>query len=87
MQVHKFGEINRMIVKVIFGPLAVLYMKWHAYDHPLMGRICNSCIEVFKIENTLPFHKSIHFSFQILFKNAFKKIHSTEQQQLNYYKA
>ena len=48
MHLQRFGKINPIIIKVIFGPWVVLYMKWLLKNHLLMVRIWILYIRKFK---------------------------------------
>lgn len=48
MQVQKYGEINLMIQKVIYGVQVVLHMKWHHLNLLLEHKIWKDYIEKFK---------------------------------------
>ena len=47
---RKFGEMNHMILKVIFGVWVVLYMKWRTNNHHLGHKIWKAYLRKFKKE-------------------------------------
>jgi hypothetical protein len=47
MPVLKFGGMSLMIVRVIFGLLVVLFMKWQDLNHHFRAKICRNYSKVF----------------------------------------
>ena len=60
MQAQKFGEINLMIVKAIFGLLAVYCMSLHVSDLLFKEKIWMNFLKMYKKVHILQFHKNIH---------------------------
>ena len=59
MQAHKYGEINLMITKVIFGHLDVYYMNLQALNLLFRRKIWINYLKIYKETRILLFHISI----------------------------
>lgn len=86
MQAHKFGEMSLMTIRVIFGHLDALYMKWlHSILH-LMAEICRICLIMYRKQRWNLYLEITAINFVILSKFAFKKTQINAHQQANSFK-
>lgn len=63
MLLQKSGEMNLMIINVIFGVLVVLFMKWQVKSHLLGQQIWMVYIKEFKKVNMKEFQLDILMTF------------------------
>ena len=85
MPVQKFGRINLMTQKVIFGVLAVCCMRCVHWTHPSKQQICLACIKRLLVVHSLPCHLSILMLLHKWLKAYSNKYHHLDLTVLKFY--